>query len=225
MAPAPVPDYPAACRLARRFHLGRLDLELPDRGRDARGRPRSQRVGHLWAQRPGRQPRYRRRRLRSLPSLSRRHRVDAAAWHPGLPFFRGLAARAAAGTRDAERAGAGVLRPADRRAARRRHRAMALPLPLGFAAGARRPRRLDDARLGRPGLPITRRIVAQRYGDRVKRFATFNEPSIFTMFGLGFGSGNRGSSSRRRCCTGRSTTSILRTAPRSMRFARACRAA
>jgi beta-glucosidase len=34
-------------------------------------------------------------------------------------------------------------------------------------------------------------LVAQRYGDRVKRFATFNEPSIFTIFGLGFGNGQR----------------------------------
>jgi beta-glucosidase len=31
------------------------------------------------------------------------------------------------------------------------------------------------------------RLVAERYGDRVKRFATFNEPSIFTLFGFGFG--------------------------------------
>jgi beta-glucosidase len=30
-------------------------------------------------------------------------------------------------------------------------------------------------------------LVAARYGDRVKRFATFNEPCIFTLFGLGFG--------------------------------------
>ena len=30
-------------------------------------------------------------------------------------------------------------------------------------------------------------LVASRYGDRVKRFATFNEPSIFTLFGQGFG--------------------------------------
>ena len=30
-------------------------------------------------------------------------------------------------------------------------------------------------------------LVAGRYGDRVKRFATFNEPSIFTLFGYGFG--------------------------------------
>jgi len=36
--------------------------------------------------------------------------------------------------------------------------------------------------------------VAASFGDRVKRFATFNEPSIFTLFGLGFG-GERATSS------------------------------
>jgi beta-glucosidase len=30
-------------------------------------------------------------------------------------------------------------------------------------------------------------LVARRYGDRVKRFATFNEPSVFALFGYGFG--------------------------------------
>ena len=30
-------------------------------------------------------------------------------------------------------------------------------------------------------------LMAHRYGDRVKRFATFNEPSVFTLFGYGFG--------------------------------------
>ncbi|MGE0746913.1 MAG: GH1 family beta-glucosidase [Rhodospirillales bacterium] len=29
-------------------------------------------------------------------------------------------------------------------------------------------------------------LVARRYGDRVKRFATFNEPSVFTLFGYAF---------------------------------------
>jgi beta-glucosidase len=38
-------------------------------------------------------------------------------------------------------------------------------------------------------------LVAERYGDRVKRFAPFNEPSIFTLFGLGFGNGKRATSS------------------------------
>jgi len=30
-------------------------------------------------------------------------------------------------------------------------------------------------------------LVAQRYGDRVKRFATFNEPGVFTLFGYALG--------------------------------------
>ena len=29
-------------------------------------------------------------------------------------------------------------------------------------------------------------LVASRFGDRVRRFATFNEPSVFTLFGYGF---------------------------------------
>jgi beta-glucosidase len=31
-------------------------------------------------------------------------------------------------------------------------------------------------------------LVARRYGDRVKHFATFNEPSVFTLLGYAFGS-------------------------------------
>ena len=34
-------------------------------------------------------------------------------------------------------------------------------------------------------------LVASRYGDRVKRFATFNEPSIFTIFAQATGGGER----------------------------------
>lgn len=30
-------------------------------------------------------------------------------------------------------------------------------------------------------------LIARRYGDRVKRFATFNEPSVFTLLGYGLG--------------------------------------
>ena len=30
-------------------------------------------------------------------------------------------------------------------------------------------------------------LIASRYGDRVKRFATFNEPSVFSLYGYGFG--------------------------------------
>ncbi|MBL8673379.1 MAG: family 1 glycosylhydrolase, partial [Rhodospirillales bacterium] len=30
-------------------------------------------------------------------------------------------------------------------------------------------------------------LLGRRYGDRVRRFATFNEPSVFSLFGYGFG--------------------------------------
>ncbi|TGN89015.1 beta-glucosidase [Bradyrhizobium yuanmingense] len=36
-------------------------------------------------------------------------------------------------------------------------------------------------------------LAARRFGDRVKRFATFNEPSIFTLFGRSLGKRDRGS--------------------------------
>ena len=36
-------------------------------------------------------------------------------------------------------------------------------------------------------------LVATRFGDRVKRFATFNEPSIFTLFGRSIGKRDRSS--------------------------------
>jgi beta-glucosidase len=35
-------------------------------------------------------------------------------------------------------------------------------------------------------------MMGRRYGDRVKRFATFNEPGVFTMFGYGFAWGAPG---------------------------------
>ena len=39
-------------------------------------------------------------------------------------------------------------------------------------------------------------LVARRYGDRVKRFATFNEPSVFSLLGYGFGTHAPGVCSR-----------------------------
>src|SRR5437762_4424278 len=36
-------------------------------------------------------------------------------------------------------------------------------------------------------------LVAARYGDRVKRFATFNEPSIFSLFSRSYGKRDRAS--------------------------------
>jgi len=42
-------------------------------------------------------------------------------------------------------------------------------------------------------------LVARRYGDRVRRFATFNEPAVFTLFGYGFGGHAPGVASREAC--------------------------
>ena len=39
-------------------------------------------------------------------------------------------------------------------------------------------------------------LVARRYGDRVRRFATFNEPCVFTLFGYGLGSNAPGISEK-----------------------------
>jgi beta-glucosidase len=54
------------------------------------------------------------------------------------------------------------------------------------------PQALDDLG-GWPNRDIVRwfadyaALIARRYGDRVRRFATFNEPMVFTLFGYGFG--------------------------------------
>ena len=42
-------------------------------------------------------------------------------------------------------------------------------------------------------------LVARRYGDRVKRFATFNEPAVFTLFGYGYGGHAPGVADRVAC--------------------------
>src|ERR1700680_1471922 len=39
-------------------------------------------------------------------------------------------------------------------------------------------------------------LVGRRFGDRVKRFATFNEPCVFTLYGYGFGGPAPGLSDR-----------------------------
>ena len=199
------PELSADCCTAARFHLGRIDLELPDRGRDARRRPRPQRLGHLRPTRPDRQPRHRRRRLRPLPPLSGRHRADAAARRSGLPVFRRLAARSAAGARDAERAGPGVLRPPDRCDPRRRYRAVALPLSLGHAAGARRSRRLDDARLRCMVRRLCRsgRRAAMATGSSASPRSTSRRSSLCSATASAAASGTPRASTR---CTGPSTT-------------------
>ena len=71
----------------------------------------------------------------------------SVAWPRVLPQGRGAV----------NEAGPRLLRPADRRTARRRHRAVAVPVSLGSAAGAGGSRRLAEPRVGRHGSPTTRR--------------------------------------------------------------------
>ena len=81
------------------FHLGRLHLEFPDRGRDKGRRPRTQHLGRLLSERRNKEPRRRRYRMRPLPPLSGGCRPDETAGRSGLPILGRLAAGAAAGTR------------------------------------------------------------------------------------------------------------------------------
>ena len=73
-----------------------------------------------------------------------------------------------AGPGPVNQAGLDVLRPARRRAARRRHRALADALPLGPAAGAGGRRGLAGARHRATGSPSSRRSCAEALGDRVQ---------------------------------------------------------
>ena len=115
------------------------------------------------AARQDRERRNRRRRLRSLSPLPRRRRADAEARGRCLPLFGGVAAGAAGGTRRHKRSRPCFLRPADRCADCRWHRAMALPLSLGPAAGACRTTAAGPTAIARNGSRITQSLIARRY--------------------------------------------------------------
>ena len=66
-------------------------------------------------------------------------------------------------------------------------------------------------------------VVAHRYGDRVKRFATFNEPSVFTLFGFCLGGQARRASSTAACSCAPFIMWISVMAPRSTGCAQASR--
>ena len=80
-----------------------------------------------------------------------------------------------------------LLRPPGRRADRARHRALAVPLSLGSAAGARRTRAAGSSATSPRNSPTTRASSARRLGDRVKHWAMFNEPNVHALFGYGVG--------------------------------------
>ena len=84
--------------------------------------------------------------MRLLPPLSRGRRADARARDRRLPLLDRVAADPAGGAWTRESRGAGLLRPAARRAARERHPPVRDAVSLGPAAGARGSRRLAEPR-------------------------------------------------------------------------------
>ena len=105
----------------RRFRLGRRDRVVPDRRRRPRGRPGREHLGPVLCHAgQGPQRRHGRDRVRLLPPVSRGRRAHARARDRRLPLLDRVAADPARGARTRESRGAGLLRPAARRAARER---------------------------------------------------------------------------------------------------------
>ena len=171
----------------RGLHLGCFYLKFPDRRGSPRGRPGPKHMGHfLRAAGLVRQSRHRRHRLRPLPSLCRGHSADEGSRRAGLSFFSGLASPSARGARSANEAGLAFYdRLIDALLEARIE-------PWLCLYHWDLPQVLDDlggwtVRDAAGWFADYAMLVARRYGDRVKRFATFNEPSVFTLFGYGFG--------------------------------------
>ena len=122
---------------------------------DGRGESIWDRFSHTPGPRP--QRRHRRRGLRPLPPLSRRRGAAGRARAQRLPVLRLLAPRPPRRDRRRERGRARLLRPARRRAAGPRHRAVRDALPLGPAAGPRGRGRVAGPRHGRGVRRLRRR--------------------------------------------------------------------
>ena len=128
--------------------------------------------------------RHRRRRLRLVPPLPRRHRAAArdgprpatASRSPGRASSRTAAAPPNA-------TGLDYYRAPDRRAARRRHPALPDALPLGPAAGARGRAAAGRAATPRAASPTTPRSWCARSAIACQSWMIFNEPNIFTTIG------------------------------------------
>ena len=159
--------------------------------------------------------------LRPLSPLRRGHRADAPARRLGLPVLGRMAARPAARTRRCR------TKPAS-------------PSTTGWSTGCSPPTSSHGSasitgicrRRCRIAGGWTNRdivgwfadyagLIADRLGDRVKRFATFNEPSVFTLFGYSFGWHPPATNDPAIATTRPSTTSTWRTAPPSMSCGRA----
>ena len=116
--------------------------------------------------------------------------------------------------RPGQRGRARLLRPARRRAARERHRAVRHALPLGPAAAARGRRRLAEPRHRRGVRRVRGGGRPDGSGDRVTRWITHNEPWVASWLGYGWGILAPGRTSERTRSRPR-TTCCSRTAGRS----------
>ncbi len=117
--------------------VGHRHLGLSDRRRGQRRRPRPVDLGHLCPYAgQDRRSQQRRPRQRSLSPLQGRRRPDQGARRQGLPVFDRVAAGISGRQRRAKSQGSRFLRPAGRRTAEERYRALCDALSLGSAAGA-----------------------------------------------------------------------------------------
>ena len=130
--------------IPRRLRLGRGVGCLPDRGRQQARRQRGVDLGPLrhpgWRDQGRVEPR---RRLRSLPPLRGRRRLDPRPRPGPLPALGRLAPGHPRRLRRGQPGGARLLRPTGRRPARPRSPALGYALPLGLAPALGRPGRLD----------------------------------------------------------------------------------
>ena len=153
------------------------------------------------------QRRQRRRRLRPLPPLPRRRRADEEHGAADLPVLDLVVARAPR-RRSAQPEGRRLLQAARRRAARRRHPAVADAVPLGPAAGAAGEGRLGEPRDRRPVHRVrarpctTRSATASRCGrpstSRGARRSSATPPASTRP---GTTAWPRGCSPRTTCCS------------------------
>src|SRR5207247_546032 len=145
--------------------MGRVDLELSDRRLGRRRRTRQKHLGCLLAHaRTREERRYGRHRLRPLPPLARRYRSARTRQFFRLSVFDRVVAHSAVGRRRGGAARARLLRASGRWAHRERGRAVALPLPLGPAAGAAGEGRLAQSRYFRNVRRAAERFAAMWNG-------------------------------------------------------------
>ena len=204
--------------------LRRGDRRVPDRGRGPRGRPHATRSGTRSRRVPG-----------AVINADNgdvacdhyhRYRDDVALMKrigpADLPLLDVVVARAAR-RRRGQREGRRLLQAPGRRAARRRHPAVADAVPLGPAAGARR-RRAAGPTATRPSCsPSTRSTMHDALGDRVERVDHAQRAVVLVVPQLHRGPARAGALQRRRGPARRAPPAARPRADRAARCASATR--